>query len=74
MVIETAKQASAPEEAGGWRMSPPRRRDRLEWPNGATCQLFSGEEPDQLRGPRCQLCYVDELAKCDTPKMSTTTP
>jgi phage terminase large subunit-like protein len=40
-----------------------RYKRRLEWPNGATCTLFSGEEPDQLRGPQCQLCYIDELAK-----------
>ncbi len=40
-----------------------RYKRRVEWPNGATCALFSGEEPDQLRGPQAQLCYVDELAK-----------
>jgi phage terminase large subunit-like protein len=40
-----------------------RYRKRLEWPNGATCTFFSGEEPDSLRGPQCQLCYIDELAK-----------
>jgi phage terminase large subunit-like protein len=40
-----------------------RYKRRLEWPNGATCSLFSGEEPDQLRGPQCQLCLADELAK-----------
>jgi phage terminase large subunit-like protein len=36
---------------------------RLEWPNGAVCVLFSGEEPDSLRGPHCELCVIDELAK-----------
>jgi phage terminase large subunit-like protein len=36
---------------------------RLEWPNGAVCVLFSGEEPDSLRGPQCELCVIDELAK-----------
>jgi phage terminase large subunit-like protein len=40
-----------------------RYKRKLEWPNGATCTLFSGEEPDQLRGPQAQLCYIDELAK-----------
>jgi phage terminase large subunit-like protein len=40
-----------------------RYKRRLEWPNGATFTLFSGEEPDQLRGPQAQLCYIDELAK-----------
>jgi phage terminase large subunit-like protein len=40
-----------------------RYKRRLEWPNGATGQLFSGEESDQLQGPQAQLCYIDELAK-----------
>ena len=40
-----------------------RYKRKLEWANGATCTLFSGEEPDQLRGPQAQLCYIDELAK-----------
>src|SRR5215510_2045646 len=26
-------------------------RRRLEWPNGAMCVFFSGEEPESLRGP-----------------------
>jgi phage terminase large subunit-like protein len=25
---------------------------RLEWPNGAVCVFFSGEEPESLRGPQ----------------------
>ncbi len=36
---------------------------RLTWPNGATASTFSGEEPDQLRGPQFDLAWVDELAK-----------
>jgi phage terminase large subunit-like protein len=40
-----------------------RYKRRVEWPNGATCTFFSGEEPDQLRGPQAELCYIDELAK-----------
>jgi phage terminase large subunit-like protein len=38
-------------------------RRRLEWPNGALCVVFSGEEPDQLRGPECELCLIDEIAR-----------
>jgi phage terminase large subunit-like protein len=38
-------------------------RRRLEWPNGAVCVVFSGEEPEQLRGPECELCVVDEIAR-----------
>ena len=36
---------------------------RLEWPNGAVCVVFSGEEPDSLRGPECELCVIDEIAR-----------
>jgi phage terminase large subunit-like protein len=36
---------------------------RLEWPNGAVCVVFSGEEPEQLRGPECELCVIDEIAR-----------
>lgn len=38
-------------------------RRRLEWPNGAVAVCFSGEEPDSLRGPQCELCVVDEIAR-----------
>jgi phage terminase large subunit-like protein len=36
---------------------------RLEWPNGAICAFFSGEEPDSLRGPQCEVCIVDEIGR-----------
>jgi phage terminase large subunit-like protein len=36
---------------------------RLEWPNGAVCVCFSGEEPESLRGPQCELCVIDEIAR-----------
>jgi len=36
---------------------------RLEWPNGALCVFFSGEEPDSLRGPQCELAIIDEIAR-----------
>ena len=36
---------------------------RLTWPNGCIANLFSGDEPDQLRGPQCEKAWVDELAK-----------
>jgi phage terminase large subunit-like protein len=35
---------------------------KLEWPNGAECLFFSGEEPDSLRGKEAELCVVDEIA------------
>ena len=35
----------------------------LIWPNGTVANLFSGDEPDQLRGPQSYKAWVDELAK-----------
>lgn len=36
---------------------------RLTWPNGVIATAFSGDEPDQLRGPQHGSAWVDELAK-----------
>lgn len=36
---------------------------RLEWPNGAIAITFSGEEPESLRGPQCEFCWIDEIAR-----------
>ena len=38
-------------------------RRRLEWKNGAVAQVFSAEEPDNLRGPQFSAAWMDELAK-----------
>jgi phage terminase large subunit-like protein len=38
-------------------------RKRLVFPNGAIAQIFSGEDPESLRGPQFALAWVDELAK-----------
>ena len=35
---------------------------RLEWPNGSTALLYSGEEPNALRGPAFHWAWCDELA------------
>jgi len=35
----------------------------VEWPNGAVAYLYSGDEPDQLRGPQHEKGWVDELVK-----------
>jgi phage terminase large subunit-like protein len=43
------------------RWVPSKRR--LEWPNGAICSFFSGEEPDSLRGPQAEFCAIDEVAR-----------
>jgi phage terminase large subunit-like protein len=36
---------------------------RLKWPNGSEAQLFSGDNPDGLRGPEHDFAWCDELAK-----------
>lgn len=36
---------------------------RLTWPNGAIATVFSGDEPDQLRGPQFWRAWIDELCK-----------
>ena len=36
---------------------------RLGWPNGSQAQLFSGDNPDGLRGPEHDFAWCDELAK-----------
>lgn len=41
---------------------------RIEWPNGCLGTTFSGEEPDQLRGPQHHKAWVDELAKYKYPQ------
>jgi phage terminase large subunit-like protein len=41
---------------------------RLTWPNGAMAQLFSGEDPDSLRGPQFDAAWCDELAKWRYPQ------
>jgi len=35
---------------------------RLAWPNGATSQVFSADEPDRLRGKQHMKLWCDELA------------
>jgi len=40
---------------------------RVTWPNGAYATLYSGDEPDQLRGPQHAAAVVDELAKYKYP-------
>lgn len=41
---------------------------RLTWPSGAIATLFSGDKPDQLRGPQFDTAWSDELAKYRYPK------
>lgn len=41
---------------------------RLTWKNGAMAVIYSGDEPDQLRGPQHEKAWVDELAKFKYPE------
>lgn len=41
---------------------------RLTWPNGMIATAFSGDEPNQLRGPQHGSAWVDELAKFKYPQ------
>lgn len=40
----------------------PSKRE-LRWDNGAIAKTYSGDEPDQLRGPQHDAAWFDELAK-----------
>jgi len=42
------------------RYEPSKRR--LTWPNGAIATTYSGDQPDQLRGPSHHIAWADELA------------
>jgi phage terminase large subunit-like protein len=45
--------------------SPSKRR--VTWPNGSVATCFSGDKPDQLRGPQFHKAWVDEIAKFQYP-------
>ena len=61
-------------ESGIMAISPPWDRPlyepskrRVSWPStGARLTLFSGEEPDRLRGPQHEVIWVDEPASMDS--------
>ncbi|PCJ09501.1 MAG: ATP-binding protein [Rhodobacteraceae bacterium] len=57
-------------DSGILACSPPDRRPtwkagerKLIWPNGATAQAFSAQDPEALRGPQFDAAWADELAK-----------
>jgi phage terminase large subunit-like protein len=43
-------------------------RRQLQWRNGAIATLYSGEEPDRLRGPQHHIAFCDELASWRRPE------
>lgn len=56
--------ASPPWERPAYEVS----KRQLTWPNGATAKVFSGEQPDALRGPQQQLTWCDELCAYQYPQ------
>lgn len=78
MVAETAADARdvlVEGESGILAISPPWNRPkyepskrRLTWPSGAIATTYSGDDPDQLRGPQHDSALVDELAKYRYPE------
>lgn len=77
LVAETkrdAREVIALGESGLIAVSPPWNKPKYEsskglitWPSGAFGFLYSGEEPDQLRGPQFHKAWVDEWAKYQYP-------
>ncbi|MBU2935643.1 MULTISPECIES: DNA-packaging protein [Pacificibacter] len=62
-------------DSGILACSPPDRRPKwiatrraLVWPNGAEAMVFSGNDPEALRGPQFDAAWVDELAKWKKPR------
>jgi phage terminase large subunit-like protein len=62
-------------ESSIMKISPPWFMPRLEttkrrltWPNGAQAIMYSGDEPDQLRGPQHGFGWLDEVAKFKYPQ------
>lgn len=37
-------------------------KNRLEWANGSIAEMFTAEEPDQIRGPQFHYAWADEAA------------
>ena len=72
LVAETKKDSReviALGESGILETAPPWMKPKYEiskglitWPNGCQGFLYSGEEPDQLRGPQFHKAWVDEWA------------
>lgn len=68
--LDQAREVMVFGDSGILSCSPPDRRPKwhgarrmLIWPNGATAQIFSAQDPDALRGPQFDAAWADELAK-----------
>lgn len=65
-------------ESSIMKISPPWFMPKLEvtkrrvtWPNGVFATMYSGDEPDQLRGPQHGAAWVDELCLVSATKIAT---
>uniref|UniRef100_A0A6H1ZAG4 Putative terminase n=1 Tax=viral metagenome TaxID=1070528 RepID=A0A6H1ZAG4_9ZZZZ len=77
LIAETAADARdvmVEGPSGILAVSPPWNRPtyepskrRLTWPNGSIATTYSGDSPDQLRGPEHSICWADEPAKWSYP-------
>ena len=68
--LDQAREVMVFGESGILACSPPDRRPTwsstrkmLEWPNGARAQIFSGSDPESLRGPQFDAAWLDEFGK-----------
>lgn len=52
----------------GFRPEYEPSKRRVVWPNGCIATIYSGDEPDQVRGPSHDLAWIDELAKFQYPQ------
>jgi phage terminase large subunit-like protein len=71
---DDARKVMIEGESGILAISPPDFRPiyepskrQLRWPNGALASSYSGDEPDQLRGPQHDGAWADEPAKWKHP-------
>jgi phage terminase large subunit-like protein len=62
-------------ESGIMAVSPPwfkpdyeSSKRRLTWPNGAIATVYSGANPEQLRGPQHEKAWCDELSSWSYPR------
>ena len=68
--IDQAREVMVMGESGIMACTPPDRRPEwiasrkmLKWANGATAQIFSGSDPESLRGPQFDAAWLDEFGK-----------
>lgn len=68
--MDEARDVMVEGVSGLLRLGPPAQRPRwleakgrLVWPSGAEAYLYSGANPEGLRGPEHHLAWCDELAK-----------